>query len=434
MMPNNTDTVQIRATCATPLHIGTGAYLTPFEYVILDNDILYRFDLVDFISAKNVLDEQEKYKMNLLLESHEVLPIRSCIYELATRDDTTKEWIRNNAVWSCIVKKNITTIYTEQITKNEQINESNLLSIDEMLKTPQGKWYIPGSSLKGAIRTALSQWEFEGMPYNRRQPDMYKKQIPVGDDPFRGLIVTDSECLKADDVTIGEFERTSASGGKDGIPSFREYIPAEKTFTFTVIVKPKIIARHTPVKIKRTRFNQRTQRNMDETAETVDCKISFSDIVEKCNSYAQEKLGTYSAYLQAMIDHPDSTSEVAEALLASLEAKKKVIDGLLEKLQKNIDTKTMDEFLLSVGSGGGFLFKTLSKAEFDKTNAVKTTPVTLFHPHYDRANQTWKQNTKGDYLVKAFHTDDPATEIQAPRTYWRTDEEPLGFVWCKKIT
>lgn len=211
---------QCTLTPLTPIHIGSGNELTPYNYVI-KNDIFYRISLEKVI-PKLSLDERNE--LVRILESDNFVKIRSFIQKVYKPE--------YGYYYSCSVDEDVIIKYASKITGAQKSNEENKLSVEEFIGNYLGK-YIPGSSLKGAIRSAylgsnmtprqyytvgrndrVKTKPFRAIGDGRKESDRREATI-IGlseknsfYDPFKKLLVKDSECLK-DLVEVREVERVN---------------------------------------------------------------------------------------------------------------------------------------------------------------------------------------------------------------------------------
>lgn len=210
----------------TPIHIGSGNELTPYNYVI-KNDTFYRISLEKII-PKLSLDERNE--LVRILESNNFIKIRSFIQKVYKPE--------YGYHYSCSVDEDVIIKYESKITGAQRANEENKLSVEEFIGSYSGK-YIPGSSLKGAIRSAYIGANMTSKQYytvERNERVRTKPFRALGDarkesdrreatiiglseknsfyDPFKKLLVKDSECLR-DLVEVREVERVNK---KQGMP------------------------------------------------------------------------------------------------------------------------------------------------------------------------------------------------------------------------
>lgn len=125
----------------SPIHIGTGEELDPFTYVIRDGFVL----IID--TANWIYQFPDKSRLESILAAGDFAATRSFIAEHF--DDRTSVI---NAVQ--VNSKKLLSIYQRAI-KDRDAGKQVL--IEPMIRNPlDAKPYIPGSAIKGAIRTAIA--------------------------------------------------------------------------------------------------------------------------------------------------------------------------------------------------------------------------------------------------------------------------------------
>ena len=177
----------LKITPLTAVHIGTGLELTPFNYVIKLNKnrtpTLYRFipgQVISFLSS------EQKKELEKLSESGNILPLRKFLYN---------NFKAGMEIYSLPVSKDIAKSYVNNLQ-----SERNQLIINEMYR--KGDIYspvIPGSSLKGAIRTAVLNKKVRektsrGYAVPKINKEIQKQALnykDAKDDPFRAVSISD---------------------------------------------------------------------------------------------------------------------------------------------------------------------------------------------------------------------------------------------------
>ncbi|HID27022.1 MAG TPA: type III-A CRISPR-associated RAMP protein Csm5 [Methanosarcinales archaeon] len=169
----------------TPVHIGSGENIEPYEYVITDK--FYKINLDKFIES---LEEQDR---NNFLE----ISAKNLVQ--------ARQFIKNKANLALI--KEYTAKVSEEVRKTYNtkiIDPKSELSIQTFIKS-MDKPFLPGSSVKGAIRTALLWYCAEKelqreYPHNIEQK-LFKYKNPQ-DDPFRALKISDSGFIPEEKMQI----------------------------------------------------------------------------------------------------------------------------------------------------------------------------------------------------------------------------------------
>jgi len=129
-----------------PLHIGSGEEWDALQYVI-DGDYLYHYDISRIITK---LKSSQQVKLMNIIENanaQSMLQLRQEIYNLFENDSELLKY----CLFKCKVTDEIKIDYQKNV--NSIVNQ---LLIKPFIRS-NDKLYIPGSSIKGAIRTAVFQ-------------------------------------------------------------------------------------------------------------------------------------------------------------------------------------------------------------------------------------------------------------------------------------
>lgn len=182
----------------TPIHIGSGNEILPYEYVIRDN-YFYKINMIEIYDK---FDKESKKQFENLI-SKGLIEVRN--------------WIKQNynESWGYTYKISVTSefekIYNKKIGGVSNKNEENELAINEFIKSFD-RFYIPGSAVKGAIRSAyvMSKGNFNynlektkdkvprikiSFPNNKKESDTYESNTlryrNAKQDPFKAVKITD---------------------------------------------------------------------------------------------------------------------------------------------------------------------------------------------------------------------------------------------------
>ena len=188
-------TIKLKLTALTPLHIGTGEDYEPTNFVI-DNGYLYEFDEIKFfeklsgIEKERFLKAVEKKGPDSLFEIHRVIK------------QNKKEAIAS-AQHKVQVSKGIERDYENKVGKAVQqeggrrIQPSkvfNRFQIARTIRQPNNKnVYIPGSSFKGAISTAYQELWYKRDSHKWRE--FFQNRRPQ-ENIFKNLVVADTMAIK----------------------------------------------------------------------------------------------------------------------------------------------------------------------------------------------------------------------------------------------
>lgn len=202
MIKRDIENFRCQLTPLTPIHIGSGEELSSCDYIIKKNQF-FRISLEDFYEK---LDLKLKKEFLELIENNRFISIRKFV-----KDNYKEEY---GYLYKTTVSEDIQEKYESKIGGATKKNEENLLSVFEFIGNYKGK-YIPGSSLKGYIRTAYIANESENLNYNimRNSKEISAKALGLNSlepkfDPFKNITITDSNILSSA-ITLGEVERAN---------------------------------------------------------------------------------------------------------------------------------------------------------------------------------------------------------------------------------
>ena len=183
-------TMTLKLTVLTPVHIGTGEHYEPINFVI-DNGYLYEFDEVEFYKK---LDSRQKQEFLKAVENRS----DESLFQIHRIIKNNKKAAIDSAYHKVQVSKGIEKAYENKIGRAVQIEGGrkkpktkvfNQFLIERTIRLPNSyKVYIPGSSIKGAISTALQEMIFKknrGL-YNRlfvnsNPSENFMKELSVSD-------------------------------------------------------------------------------------------------------------------------------------------------------------------------------------------------------------------------------------------------------------
>jgi len=157
----------------SPVHIGTGEVYEPTNFVI-KNAKLIEFNLVKFVEN---LTTEEKKKLAEVCMQDDWMAVVKFIYRF-------RDKINGREVDIC---DGLKTHYNKVLSGDR--GESSRFIIEKTASLPDGIPYIPGSSIKGALRTAyLSMLAVRKNKRNFRKAKELEEELLNGKfstDPFR---------------------------------------------------------------------------------------------------------------------------------------------------------------------------------------------------------------------------------------------------------
>lgn len=190
----------------SPIHIGTEKEINPLEYIIRDGT-LYKISLEKFVAA---MDDARRSEFEEVIDGGNLVDLREFMVKHIN--------IERDTVYSVEVSQSIEQMYEEKFgyIRNQLLIKPFLRTQNET--TP----VVPGSSFKGAIRTAiiseLAKQKKLSKPKNFREERMFESTVlgydDAKNDPFRALKIRDS-LLQGDTTQIRMIENVSR--GKGGV-------------------------------------------------------------------------------------------------------------------------------------------------------------------------------------------------------------------------
>ena len=245
-------------TTLSPIFIGSGEKLNKSAYFCYDDEV-------------NVIDEKKLVKL---------LRSRRGLFEAFMSEASS-----GNLYLTKFLENNIPNFKNLDIHKYKLISHSNIITtkgkiktlndINTFIKSSNGRPYIPGSSIKGCIRTALIAGEIRRN--KNRYTDFFNTKKTVKDLQgledmalsnifkevldksnfkftendynevksnllFKFLIVSDSDEVSLDQLFVGkQYDFTTKSNCVNELPIFMEFIRPLTAFNFTITIDKSIV-------------------------------------------------------------------------------------------------------------------------------------------------------------------------------------------------
>ena len=196
---------QLSITLLTPVHIGCGEDYTPVDYVIED-DALFAFDSA---SVSKALPKNARDQLLGLVKGKRQQDVLTSIQKLFYEH---REELLAIASHHLPVASGVAELYQKRIGQTAQLERDgkrvvNRLEIERTFYNPSSQRpVIPGSSLKGAIRTALLDWENKGEAGRHKEKNKELQQRvfryeKFEQDPMRLVQLGDSEICNGNGIT-----------------------------------------------------------------------------------------------------------------------------------------------------------------------------------------------------------------------------------------
>ena len=238
-----------------PVFVGNGKEIGKKEYIFLDKSHVGVIDIEKFyrlVMKLNLSHEFEKFMVK------------------DTRSDL-KHWVIDNNIKNDILMSCMRYILDSGDVSPER---GTRIQIMQCAKDAYGNPYIPGSSIKGLLRTILLDAdisknftkyrfekdklakssdfkknrklylkreieEIEGKCYRILKRDE-KKPMSIVNDIMAGLIISDSEPLSIDDIVLCQKIEKHVDGGEKKLNLLRECIRPEIDINFTITIDESI--------------------------------------------------------------------------------------------------------------------------------------------------------------------------------------------------
>lgn len=236
----------------TAVHIGTGNVISPLEYTIHidknNNPIIIVFKPENVVELLSDEDLKEYYN---IIDSNNFILLRFFL---------SKKAKSKNILYNCI---KYTTIPSKEFKEQHdfKINDiNNALEISENYKDANYNPVIPGSSIKGAIRTAIlngiikqSNKDFSNQAYQSKNNDSnFQKEVlqfnDAKNDPFRILAIGDATFSAKNNITVSPLSLYHYHNNSDltGINIFAEslrglFTGSDITADFDIIIHDELL-------------------------------------------------------------------------------------------------------------------------------------------------------------------------------------------------
>lgn len=256
-MKKNLEVYQAQLTVLSPVFIGNGNELSKKEYLFLNGR-----------TTAGIIDVQAFYRMI----SQKGLKERFEMFMLDTRPRTNlNDWIRENGLNAHEVKKCLK--YTID-SGDTVIQRGTPVHIMECIKDPYGMPYVPGSSIKGMLRTILLNGEIirnperfregkrallhavENAPYKVNRSQFLQKEKKMIEetrfyslhrnekrrddavnDELSGMIISDSEALERKDLVLCQKIERHTDGTEKKLNLLRECIRPGTKIKFHITIE-----------------------------------------------------------------------------------------------------------------------------------------------------------------------------------------------------
>lgn len=211
-------TYKLHCEVLSPIHIGSGGEIDPLSYII-DASRLYGISFDKFVYSMSTEDRES---FEEIIDKGNLLEIRKFVAGHIDKERDT--------IFSIEVSPKVASLYKAKIA-----DIANQLLLHPFIRTEGDSVpLMPGSSMKGAIRTALisEMAKNSNLPKPRDAREEYGFESAVlgfkdgKDDPFRGIRLRD-KILQRDDTIVRDVKNVSRKKG--GLESNNIQIVCEVT-------------------------------------------------------------------------------------------------------------------------------------------------------------------------------------------------------------
>ena len=233
-------TFQFSLLAMAPIHIGNGEKYTSREF-IYENGYFYFPDMGKFYNR--MVEKGYDQKFERFLQERKASASNNRL--ISFLEDNR---ISDRDFGGYRIKE--TGFETEKNNIDSKLGTIN--EVAKFMRDPFGNPYIPGSSLKGAIRTILMntnpEWNNKNaVDFRGRSPKENKKMIPWGakkgqefNDLFNALRVSDSEPFSNDSlILVQKWDHKAKPPLAKPLPLYREAIAPSTKINFTITTTTK---------------------------------------------------------------------------------------------------------------------------------------------------------------------------------------------------
>ena len=317
----------------TAVHIGTGEEVTPLDYKLANKigDLDFKKPMYVKFSSDRILKRLIEEGREKDLTDFERASVKGNMKDL-------QEFFQNHCIsigdtdYPCDITAGFLKTYNANLNKDPLKNAAKVLQMYHIEGTPRP--FIPGSSIKGSIRTALlnnyldnlSNQDYQLLQRNFKQekfPENYEKKLQkelleyrdTKDDPFRTILIPDCPFKATGTQLVGGLKIVSFNKTAEELESVGTQIQAE-------VLKGVLLGGKNVVSELQMSINVDLQKIAFSVRQKVDTSkciktISFNDIITACNHfYWDEFLEEYNKFYKSV---SDGTTDIIEKLKKELE-------------------------------------------------------------------------------------------------------------------
>lgn len=310
----------------TPIHIGTGNILTPLEYktILTKTGNRYLRFSSDSILARIAIDE------NLSLEFEKTTQLNDM---KKYHDFFDKNCSFDDVLYTCLMTDEFRKKYFENKQKDPTQNAAQVYEIFRNANSPHP--VIPGSSLKGSIRTAVLQGllnQITDAEYNKLEDEFnflkekgkVNNQIKSFDAKLQKKILQYTDA-KTDPFRAIEIDDCKFDGKNGQIVGLVKNISTEKNGNLKAIEKLQIQIESILGSIIGSDKISESVLRINENLQNLNCvskRITIKDIIDFCNDfYINQFEEEYENFYKNAYDKVDLISKLKMILNNSVKEK-----------------------------------------------------------------------------------------------------------------
>lgn len=346
----------------TPIHIGSGTEILPYNYVI-KNDIFYKIELSELFEKLND-NERDRFQKELL---EGMVSFRSYINSIYKEE--------YGYIYKANVDEELLELYNSKLRGAKSANEENQLIVKEFIEGVQGK-YIPGSAIKGAIRTAFLSEANKNIAYTlgRNKRTRTAPFCLMTDDEVPIKALNKAKSIEAGILEIKKLEpkidpfKNLIVGDSSADTDLIEVIPVER-----VTRNQKQAMQVGNIEATKSILTSKEERGLRfrlsirnfSTGMLKNSKLGES-IVEEIDIYQDELFDRLRARAKKLIEDEKEFFK---------EAKSKMGESYCKEIEKIIANLNENETVIKLGFGSGFNAMTFNLVN-KRFNKKGNTPMT----------------------------------------------------------
>lgn len=315
----------------TAVHIGSGNTLSPLDYKLANTSSgirkYVRFSY-DSILKRVAIDEKLRNEFEMFSLNNDMKSLQTFFHKNMRNEDVS---------YLCLPTKEFEKKYDENLKKDPLQNACEVL---EMYR-PSLKHFpvIPGSSIKGAVRTALVDscvkdveggFDFYRAKKSRNFENQILQNKDAKNDPFRAIHVGDCNFTTPLTQGVGILQIIN---GESGCLSEKNSTQVQAEVILGKIVSKESVSQS---------FNLAIDNDLQKS-ESVSKRFSIKDIINECNYFYGENFKLEYEHF-----YKNSDSEKTE-----------LIDNLFMEIKNITENESENSFIIRLGRWSQFEFVTL---------------------------------------------------------------------------